>query len=402
MLAFLVECSRAELLMRQGQLERATAMYQRALERVTDASGLRLPIAGQALIGLAELSREKGDLESATHYLTEGIALFEQWTEVGPLEGYVGLARVRWAQGDPEGAWQAIEKARKLAADFDLTDLDDLSVALIQAWLWAAQGDWESVQRWAQARDLYTYIDTPLQEKAGDSYQHRVKKYELLVLARLLIAQRRPAEALQVLVPLAPIAEWRERLGLLIECYALQALAWQAQGKADRAHSALERALLAGEPEGYVRVLVDEGEPMLRLLSEFRARLAERADSLDRDRGPRASAARLSAYVDRLLAAYAPAYVPPPLPTTSPARSAPTETVRRQSARRWPALPEPLSERVLHVLRFLATPLTQPEIVNKLYVSVITIRTHVKNIYPILDVHSRTAAFERAEELRLL
>jgi LuxR family maltose regulon positive regulatory protein len=61
-----------------------------------------------------------------------------------------------------------------------------------------------------------------------------------------------------------------------------------------------------------------------------------------------------------------------------------------------------LSERELQVLQLLATSLTQPEIASRLYVSINTIRTHVKHIYAKLGVHSRTAAVERAEELHLL
>jgi LuxR family maltose regulon positive regulatory protein len=384
MLSFIVECNRAELWMRQGRLERAAATYQQALDRVTDARGQRLPIAGQALFGLGELARERGDLQAAARYLTQGIRLIEGWSEVGPLEGYICLARVRWAQGDRAGAWEAIETARRLAEDYDLTELDDLSVAIFQAWLWVAEGDWQNAERWARSRDLYSYIDAPLQEKVGDPYEHRMHKYELLVLARLLIAEGRPAEALQALEPLAPLAEWRERQGLLIECLALQALAWRAQGDPERALDVLARALAAAEPEGYLRVFVDEGEPMRALIADFRSRIAGRAD-----------AARLRAYADRLLAAYASPSAPlPPSPQAAPAQAA--------NGRHPGALIEPLSQREREVLRYLRTPFSQPEIADRLYISVNTVRSHVKHIYDKLDVHSRTAAVERAEELGLL
>jgi LuxR family maltose regulon positive regulatory protein len=213
-------------------------------------------------------------------------------------------------------------------------------------------------------------------------------KYELTVLARLLIGQGRPAEAVQVLAPVAPIAERRRRTGLLIECLAIQALAWQAQGDLDRALEVLGRALLAGEPEGYVRVFVDEGQPMKALLSAYRSRKAEPGVRL---------------YVDHLLATYGPypaqdAVAPgPPLP----AELQPTQDGDDAGALGAPLL-ESLSERELEVLHLLRTPLTQPEIADRLYVSVNTVRSHVKHIYAKLDVHGRTAAVERAEELGLL
>ena len=85
-------------------------------------------MAGQALIGLGELSREWGDLDAAERCLIEGIHLTEQWTEVGPFDAHISLARVRHAQGDMDGAWGAIRKARELAVQFDVTDLDDRTI----------------------------------------------------------------------------------------------------------------------------------------------------------------------------------------------------------------------------------------------------------------------------------
>jgi len=376
LLTFMAECNRAELLMRQGHLARAAATYQRALDQITGDREESPPVAGQALIGLGEVARLRGDLGEAARQFTEGIRLLEQWTQVGPLEGHMGLARVLWAQGERARAWEALDVARKLAVDYDLSELDDYSVAMVGAGFHVEQGEWEQVQRWAEMRGLYAYLDTPLHEAPGDSYDHRMHKYELLVLARMLIAQGQAAEARQALESLPALAERRGRPGLLIEVYALQALAWQACGDRERALDALERALVLGEPEGYLRPLLDEGERMRSLIGDFRLRISGRA-----------GAAHLSAYVERLLgeeegeAASPPGAVPPAQPS---------------------ALVEPLSERELEVLRLLNTPLSQPEIAERLYVSINTVRTHVKHVYEKLGVHARTAAVERAEELGLL
>jgi LuxR family maltose regulon positive regulatory protein len=370
MLAFWIACNRAELHMRQGRLHQAHVTYRQALDMASDARGGRLPIAGAALTGLGEISREWNDLESAAQYLLEGIRLSEQWTDVGPLEAYICLARVRWAQGDAKGAQSAIDRAQELAVRFDLTDLDDLTVAMVRAWLHVAQGDLASARRWAEERNLFRYIDAPLREEAGDRYDHRMVKYELLVLARLLIAQGRPAEALQVLEPLEPIAERRGRPGILIESHALQALAWRAQGDLDQALSALQRALSLAEPEGYARILLDEGEPMRALLAAYRSRAAERAG-------------RLHTYVDKLLATHAPDH-------------------GGTHARDVPPMVEPLTERERQVLVLLRTPLSLPEIAERLYISANTVRSHAKHIYAKLDVHSRADAVDRAQELGLL
>ena len=65
-------------------------------------------------------------------------------------------------------------------------------------------------------------------------------------------------------------------------------------------------------------------------------------------------------------------------------------------------LVDPLSERELEVLRFVAAGLSNPEIAEQLYVSVNTVKAHAKSIYRKLDVHNRTQAVNRARELELL
>lgn len=65
-------------------------------------------------------------------------------------------------------------------------------------------------------------------------------------------------------------------------------------------------------------------------------------------------------------------------------------------------LPEPLTERETRVLRLLATDLSRREIGNELYVSVNTVKTHVKHLYAKLDVGTRRQAIERARALGLL
>jgi LuxR family maltose regulon positive regulatory protein len=148
----------------------------------------------------------------------------------------------------------------------------------------------------------------------------------------------------------------------VIEISVLRALAWQALGDGTQALACLERALSLAEPEGYVRLFVDEGGALTKLLRQAAAR----------DVAP--------AYARRLLAAFA-----PPAPETPPA-----------------ALIDPLSERELEVLRLLATSLSGSDIARELSIAVSTFRSHTKSIYSKLNVHRRLDAVERAKELQLI
>ena len=170
-------------------------------------------------------------------------------------------------------------------------------------------------------------------------------------------------QALDLLERLLQAAEDGGRTGSLIEILILQALGRRARGDVRAALVPLERALALAEPEGYVRVFVDEGAPMAALL-EAAARQAI-----------------APAYVRRLLSAFG---------------HAEARTPAKQP------LVEPLSERELDVLRLLASDLDGPDIARELVVSLNTVRSHTKNIYAKLGVNSRREAVRRAEDLDLL
>jgi LuxR family maltose regulon positive regulatory protein len=67
-----------------------------------------------------------------------------------------------------------------------------------------------------------------------------------------------------------------------------------------------------------------------------------------------------------------------------------------------PGLAEPLTEREIEVLRLMADGLTYEAIAQRLFVSVNTVRYHVKGLYGKLGAGSRAEAISRGRELRLV
>jgi LuxR family maltose regulon positive regulatory protein len=315
-------------------------------------------------VGMSVVLRERNDLDAARQHLLSSKELGEH---VGlPQNRYrwrVAMARIREAEGDLDDALELLnEGARLYISDFLP------NVRPVPAWrarVWVALGRLREALGWAREQGL----------SATDDLSY-LREFEHITLARVLLAQHEAEraerfvhEATGLLERLLVEAEEGERVGSVIEILVLQALAHQTQGDLPAALASLRRALMLAEPEGYVRIFVDEGPPMAALL-----RVVARA-------APGEQKGIASSYVRRLL-------------------SAVENPQDRRPAKQ--GLTEPLSERELDVLRLLGTDLDGPDIARELFVSLNTMRTHTKNVYAKLGVNNRRAAVRRAQELDLL
>jgi LuxR family maltose regulon positive regulatory protein len=347
----------ADIRIAQGRLHEALNTYQHSLQL---AAGQGEPMTSgteDLYRGLSELYRERGDLEAARRYLLKSEELGEQ-SEVYQYRLCRAQARMKEIQGDLDGALDLLDEAERWL--FYRNPLPDVRpTAALKARVWIAQGRLTEALGWA--RELCLSVDDDL------SY---LREFEHLTLARVLIAryksdrvERSIHEAMGLIERLLKAAEDGGRMGSVIEILVLHALAHETQGNISRAFASLERALTLAEPQGYVRIFVDEGPPMGALLREA------------------AKQGIAPNYVTQLRAAFG--------------KSESTSPIAQP-------LIEPLSERELEVLRLLGTELSGPEIARELMVSSNTMRTHTKNIYSKLEVHNRRSAVRRAAELDLV
>jgi LuxR family maltose regulon positive regulatory protein len=363
--------AQADIRLAQGWLHAAMSTYERGLQLATaqHPEGTRSVLRGAAdmHVGLSAIHREQNDLPAATQHLRRSKELGEHLgLPQNPYRWCVAMARIQQAQGDLAGALALLDEAeRRYVGDFSP------NVHPIGAWktrVWVAQGRLGEALGWARAQGLAVEDDL--------SY---LRECEHITLARVLLAryksdeaERGVQQAMGLLERLLQAAEAGERTGSVIEILVLRALAHQAQGDMPAALRPLERALTLAEPEGYVRIFVDEGPPMAQLL---RAAVA---------------GGIMPAYTDRLLAAFAAAQQPSA--GEAPLHTAPVSQI----------MIEPLSQRELDVLRLFQTELSGPEIAAALMIGLSTVRTYTKGIYGKLNVTNRRAAVKRAAELDLI
>jgi len=355
----------------QGRLREAAGLYRQA-RRMVEEQRKRLPGATSIIdAGMGELLCERNELPASLQHLQQGLAAMQWWGKPGDLAlAQVALARVLQAQGDLGGAEDALGRARQIVQTHSVFPEARGAAEVAQVRLWLAQGRLPEAVRWADASQ-------PLPD-GGPSL---VRELQQMARMRVLIAEGRHGDAVALLRPLAEAAAAGSRYGRLIEIKVLESIALHAQGYTSQALVALERAVTLAEPEGYVRVFVDEGEAVARLLKELRE-LRELGEL-------KGTGAGLGAYVERLLVAFPASGVPriaPPISSLS--SSSP--------------LAEPLSERELEVLRLMAEGLTNRQIAAKLIVALGTVKAHVHNISGKLGAQNRAHAVARARELGLL
>ena len=348
----------------QGRLDAAVETFQRALHAATAPGRESAPTLGLVYVGLAEVAYQRNELDSALRYVTEGITLCRLFVYKAPLAaGLATLAWIRQATGDPAGALEAIGEAEhgwRTTADL----LNPFPAQ--RARLLLAQGDVAAAARWTHESGL----------RAGDEPRYP-REPGYLVLARVLLTQQRPAEALALLDRLRAAAVAQDRGGSVIEAGALRALALAACGQDADAVNALADVLTLACPQGYVRVFTDEGPPMARLLGRLVA--AQRADQ--------AAAEVPFGYLARLQRAFG---AGPP----SPGSGRDTAAV--------PGIVDPLTSRELEVLTMLAAGRSNQAIAGELVVTLDTVKKHVSHILDKLGAANRTEAVARARELRLI
>jgi len=341
----------ADIRVTQGQLHRALRLYQQGLDLAAKHGDPPLRGTADMHVGLSDLARERNDLAAAIQHLQRGMDLGE--ANGFPQHRYrwrVVQARIHVAQGDPEAALALLDDAERVYVSDFYPNVRP--VAALRARVLLAQGRIDDALAWVRQRQLGV-TDEP----------DYLREFEHITLARICLATAPGPEVTAFLHRLMQAAEQGDRTGSVIEILVVLALAHQAAGESRLALASLEQALVLAEPEGFVRLIVDDGAPMARLL----------AAAVAQGIAP--------GYTRRLLAACG--------------NGEPETPPRPEAAGGL------LSQRELEVLRLIVAGCSNREIGERLFLALDTVKGHNRRIFGKLDVESRTAAIARARELGL-
>ena len=255
-------CRTAYSLLLHGKLHEVVQIAQQVAMRGTTPVGLPHAMVCWAYIIHADVLREWNRLDEALFLALQGVQLSEQTEMIVALYlAYSVLMRVYQAQGKMDAARLAFQKSEAtLAQNYSPYRR---GIFLITEWVqfWLVDGEVERATLWAQELVEQPREQSPLARERED-----------VAWARILLAQKKPTEALSLLEPLRGGAEQQERWKQVIEMKVLQILAHSMDNEEQEALALLAQAMQLAEPEGYIRIFVDEGAPMARMLSRLKAR----------------------------------------------------------------------------------------------------------------------------------
>jgi LuxR family maltose regulon positive regulatory protein len=247
----------------QGRLHDAYDILQKAAHLIQEAGGQYLGATGLVEVEKAALLCEWNDVDAALVRLKRGLDYLPWWGKADDIcLAHTTQSRIQLAQGNRTEAAHAIEKAAQLIRTCGVFSEARSAVETTQVKLWLVEGDWYSANCWAATLEKRFNSHDPFQ------YEDELTQ---ITLARVFIAQNKLEEAIRLLSCLEESAQSGGRLGRLIKIMILKALAMQAAGDTTKAVAALTKSLSLAEPEGYVRVFLDEGESMRKLLKRLRA-----------------------------------------------------------------------------------------------------------------------------------
>ena len=386
-LSFMNSIALAKVYLENGQLENAL-LTCRTLLAFNEKQTPKVSYAGLAYVMLGKLLYHTAELSSSEKYIKLGL---DQVVKAGDafsiMSGYFTLSLIYVAQNKPKDAIASIMQMKEIInqlkpskAIHKMVKAYEINILIISNQLeeadeWFSEPGYNHLKR----KKIPDLISLPYLGiyRAGQEpltyYANRI----LIITARYAIFADKLPEAVRILDELISKAKQEASALFKSQALILKALALQKLGKVDLAVSSLIAAIEMIAPEPFFQIFLREGPSMKHLLEQTQKRLS----APENQSGSGTSNVQISQFIALVLAKMTSAS-----PKTKGSKSSHSD----------------LTTREIEVLSCLAQGLTYSDTAEQLFISINTLKTHIKNIYRKLNVANRTQAVNKAKVLRLL
>jgi len=328
-----------------NQLKLAMQTYRQVIEL---AGTPPLPAACDAFLGISRIFYEWNDLQAAELHMQQGMLLVRQLENTDKmLECELLAAKIKLAGNDLLSSEELVLKADQSIQEQAYSHLVE-EVALLKLNLSLYRD--ESQNEW----------NMPAVHGSG------------ILQARIYLIQGNVEAAVALLNVLYDRAKVKQQKNEQLRLLVLLAIAFQQKGELKTALHKMNEAIRMAKRDNFVRLFVNEGKPMLDLVTQAAAR-------------------RIQLDYTKFLITH--------LREESQLRNLLPDSSN-------PALPkfsvEPLTERELEVLQLIAAGLSNQQIANRLFLALSTVKGYNRSIFEKLQVKRRTEAIARAREVGLL
>jgi LuxR family maltose regulon positive regulatory protein len=344
----------------QGKLHKVIELCDKQMQFAKENGVSKTDTVGWLLAVWGEALAETNDLDGALDLVIRGVELTERGADVASRGwAYLCLLRILYSRREWEGFETLLNKIDHFSREHRVPPWVGNIMEALKARALLAQDKIDSASNWV--------VDYGLDP---DHAPQPIEEHMYLAFARVLSAQGQADEAIRLLERMLELAEEYKNTSRLVEILIIKALAHQKSGQTDQAKAELKRALTIAEPGGFIRIFLDEGPQLARLLSEV------------------IEDGYASEYASQLLSAFQ-------IPSLLITPKTKMQVIEDEFI-------EPLSEREIDVLRLIAQGLTNKEIAAKLYLSLNTVKVHNRHIYAKLNASSRIQAVSKAKALGIL
>ncbi|EFH80488.1 LuxR C-terminal-related transcriptional regulator [Ktedonobacter racemifer] len=370
----------------QGQHD---ALYALAL---AEQIGAHTPWEGYLSYCLFGICYAWNKLDEASHWLQQLRHFARDWQHLQLLvEGETLAVQLGLARGDVVAAHEALHRLEGLLEQETFAHHAPW-VTVLRVKIWLAEGKLGEASAWAAHTTFSPESWSPL------------RRWEFLILVRVLLAQQQYQQAVEMLARFSQYLDQEGSIDTVLEFRALSVVALHHAGKLEQAARVAAHLFAITEPQGHLRVYLDEGILMHQALSALQASAHPGKDEAPAEDEPGSATVVISrTYVLRLLAVFEQEALPrkgashPSLPQATPVLPVPGRVASAS-----PAPVEPLTRRELEVLRLLAEGASNQQIAAVLVIQLSTVKKHVGSLLAKLGAESRTQALVKARAFSLL